>query len=302
MSGKPKPTIRDVARLAAVSTATVSAVINGTKNVSSKREKRVRDAMEVLDYYADQNARSLRTGQSRVIGAVIPDLTNTFYAEVLAGAEEAAAAAGYSFFLCNSNEEPAQERRHLDMLFSHRVEAVLIACCDSSTAYDRLLRRRFPLVFFDRIPHGSHATAVVTNNQAGGYAATQHLLKQGHEAIAIIVGSLDRSTHAHRLDGYRMAMQEAGLPIRSEYCGLGGLSIETAYGFTVDLFRSSKPPTAIFCSSNKLLLGCVRALGQLGLRCPEDVSIVGYDDFPWNESFHPPITTVAQPNREMGRK
>ena len=291
-----------MARLAEVSTATVSAVINGGKAVSTRREKRVREAMEVLDYHADQNARSLRTGKSRVVGVIIPDLTNAFYAEVIAAAEELAASAGYSFFLCNSNEDQLQEQRHLDMLFSHRVEAVLIASCAGSSAYDRLLRRRFPLVFFDRIPAGLSGTTVVTDNRRGGYLGAIHLIEQGHREISIIAGSLDRSTHAHRLEGFRQAMQDSGLPVRTEFCGLGGLDLSAGYDFTMELFEAARPPTAIFCSSSKLLLGCVRALGRLGLRCPHDVSIVGFDDFAWNESFHPPITTVAQPNHEMGRK
>ncbi len=147
--------MRDVARLSGVSTATVSAVINGNKRVSPRRARKVREAIEALDYHADENARSLRTGQTRVIGVVIPDMGHAFFAEVVAGAEEVASNVGYSFFLCNSNEDPAVEQRHLDMLFSHRVEAVLIACCDSSMAYERPILKRFPIVFFDRIPKTS---------------------------------------------------------------------------------------------------------------------------------------------------
>src|SRR5208283_2031145 len=147
-----KPTISDVARLAGVSVATVSAVINGTKVVSPRRAQKVREAMEALDYHADQIARSLRTGKSKVVGVIIPDLANPFYTQVIAAADEVASRAGYSIFLCNSNDDPAQEQRHLDMLFSHRVAAVLIASSDSFTGYDRLMRRRFPMLFFDRIP------------------------------------------------------------------------------------------------------------------------------------------------------
>lgn len=297
-----KSTISDVARLAGVSVATVSAVINGTKVVSPRRAQKVREAAEALDYQTDQNARSLRTGKSKVVGIVIPDLANPFYTEVIAAADEAASRARYSFFLCNSYDDPTQEQRHLDMLFSHRVAAVLIASCDSFAAYDRLMRRRFPLVFFDRIPEGFHGSSVETDNHLAAYLATRHLIEQGHRSIAILVGNIERSTHARRLEGFRKAMQESGLPVHDEYCGLSGLTVQAAFQFSLELFQSPRVPTAVFCTSNNLLLGCFRALERAGLRCPDDVSIVGFDDFPWNETFRPAITTVAQPTTAIGSK
>jgi LacI family transcriptional regulator len=300
--GWKRSTINDVARLAGVSVATVSAVINGTKMVSPQRTQKVREAMEVLDYHVDQNARILRTGESRVVGIIIPDLTNPFYTQVVAAAEEVATQAGYSFFLCNSNDDPAQEQRHLDMLFSHRVAAVLIACCDAAIAYDRLVRRRFPMVFFDRIPPGFRGCSVETDNRLGAYLAARHLIELGHRWIAILAGNIQRSTHARRLEGFRKAMQEAGLPARNEYCELSGLTAESAYQFSLGLLRSPQPPTAVFCTCNNLLLGCLQALECTGRRCPEDVSIIGFDDSPWNETFRPAITTVAQPTVALGSK
>jgi LacI family transcriptional regulator len=294
--------MQDVARLAGVSTATVSAVLNENKTVSPKRMQRVREAIAALDYHADQNARSLRTGRTRVIGVVIPDMAHAFFAEVVAGAEEVASKAGYSFFICNANEDPRLEQRHLDTLFSHRVEAVLIACCDSSLAYERPNMKRFPIVFFDRVPGGFRGSSVTIDNVTGGQLATRHLIEGRHKEIAIIAGSLNRSTHIHRFEGFRKAMQEARLAIREEFCGTEGLDAGAANKFTFDLMRGRLAPTAIFCTSNKLLMGCVQALQRLGLRYPEDVSIVGFDDFAWNETFHPAITTVAQPTRDMGRQ
>ncbi len=300
--GWKKPTINDVARLAGVSVATVSAVVNGTKVVSPHRTQKVREAMAALDYHADQNARFLRTGKSRVVGVIIPDLANPFYTQVVAAADDVASRAGYSFFLCNSNDDPALEQRHLDMLFSHRVAAVLLASCDSFAAYDRLIRRRFPLVFFDRVPTGFHGSSVETDNHLAAFQATRHLIELGHRSIAILAGSIQRSTHARRLEGFRQAMLESGLPVRDEYCGLSGLSVQAAYEFSLGLLASPRLPTAIFCTSNNLLLGCFRAVERVGLPCPENISIVGFDDFPWNEGFRPAITTVAQPTAAIGAK
>jgi ABC-type sugar transport system substrate-binding protein len=176
---KKAPTMRDVARLAEVSIATVSAVANGTSRVSPKRAERVRKAMEALDYHADQIARSLKTGRTRVVGIILPDVTNPLYPEVIVGAEEIARVAGYSVILCNANEDREQEQQQLNILFSHRVDGVLIACSDPSISFDRLMRRRFPIVCFDRIPPGFQGDSAATDNFSGGYEATQHLISAG---------------------------------------------------------------------------------------------------------------------------
>ncbi len=302
MAKKMTPTMRDVARLADVSIATVSAVINGTAVVSPSRSERVKKAMEALDYHADQIARSLKTGKTRVVGMVIPDVTNSFYPEVIMGAEEVAGLARYSVILCNANEDPAQEQRQLGTLFSHRVDGVLIACSDPEIAVDRLLRRRFPIVCFDRVPAGFRGDVAATDNVAGGYQATRHLIELGHKRIAILAGRTQLSTHSGRLEGFRKAMQEAGLPMRQEYCRIGGLQSEYGYDFGNSLLQLSEPPTGVFCSNNKMLLGFMRALAEAGIRCPEQISIVGFDDFTWMQNFHPALTTVAQPARELGRQ
>ncbi len=294
--------MHDVARLAGVSIATVSAVLNSTAVVSPRRAQKVREAMKALDYHADQVARSLKTGRSNVIGMIIPDVTNAFFPDVISGAEEVATRAGYSLILCNANEDPAQEQRQLSTLFSRRVDGVLIACSDSSTAYDSLMRRRFPIVFFDRIPRGFRGPAVATDNFAAGYQATRHLIELGHQRIAIIAGSMDLSPHACRSEGFRKAMQEAGFPVHDEYFRVGALRIDNGYQFGLELLGLPGPPTAIFCSNNKMLLGLVRAIGELKVRCPGEVSIVGVDDFAWTENFNPKLTTVAQPAREIGRQ
>jgi LacI family transcriptional regulator len=225
VQNKSTPTMRDVARLANVSVATVSAVINGTAVVSAERAARVKKAMEALDYHADQIARGLKTGRTRVVGVVIPDVTNPFYPEVILGAEEVAGLARYSVILCNANEDPAQEQRQLSALFSHRVDGVMIACSDPAIAVDRLLRRRFPIVCFDRIPEGFRGDAAATDNFAGGYQATRHLIDLGHKRIAILAGRTELSTHSGRLGGFRKAMQEAQIPVLDEYCRTGGMQI-----------------------------------------------------------------------------
>ncbi len=294
--------MEDVARLADVSSATVSAVINGNVVVSPERTKRVRAAMEALDYHPDQVARSLKVGRTFVIGMVIPDVTNAFFPEVIRGVEDSARAAGYSVILCNSNEDSEQEERHLNVLFSRRVDGVLLAYTNHAAAYDRLHRRRFPLVFFDRIPTGVHRGAVGTDNIAASHEATRHMVQLGHRDIAFVMGDLRLSPHADRLEGFRRAMQEFHLPILDPYVEQGDLSVETGDRICRKLMSLPTPPTAIISSNNKMMLGILRALRELNLRCPEQVSVLGFDDPLWTEFFNPPLTVVAQRGEEIGRR
>ena len=251
--------MRDVARLANVSVATVSAVINGTATVSPARAARVKKAMEALDYHADQIARSLKTGRTNVVGVVIPDVTNPFYPEVILGAEEVASVARYSLILCNASEDPAQEQRQLNTLFSHRVDGVLLACSDPAIAIDRLLRRRFPIVCFDRIPQGVRGDIATCDNFKGGYEATRHLIDLGHKRIAILAGRTQLSTHFGRFEGFRKAMQGTQIPVLDEYCHTGGSTVEAGVKFGRTLLNLPTPPTAVFCTNNKILLGFMHA-------------------------------------------
>lgn len=296
-----KYTMRDVARLAGVSIATVSAVMNGTVTVSEKLTQKVMGAMKALDYHPDQVARSLKVGKTQVLGMVVPDLTNAFFPEVIQGAEDAARLQGYSIILCNSNEDPEQERRHLSTLFSRRVDGVLLACSDAAAAYDSLVRRRFPIVFLDRIPQGAPA-GVSTDHLDAGYKATRHLIELGHERIAFITGNLRHSPHFDRLGGFRKAMQEHNLPIREEYLKMGEWTLEGGYQSGIGLLRSAEPPTAIIPSNNRMLLGVLRAANELKVRCPEEVSLVGFDDFPWTQHITPPLTVLGQPAHAIGKK
>ncbi len=302
MSDRAKHTMRDVARLAGVSTSTVSAVLNASVPVSAARKKRVMEAMAALDYHPDAIARGLKTGKTNAIGVVVPDITNAFYPEVVRGVEDAARRAGYAVLLCDSNENAANEDAHLVTLFSRRVDGVLLACCANSTAYATMVRRRFPMVFVDRIPPAATEGTVSSDNVQAGYAATRHLLELGHERIAMLAGNTALSPHHDRLEGFRKAMQEAHLPIRDEYLACGELQIQNGIEATQRLLKLTSPPTAIMVSNNKLLLGVLQSLDENRIPVPQQVSILGFDDFIWNRYFSPSITSIAQSTYEMGRR
>jgi LacI family transcriptional regulator len=302
MNERKKSTISDVARLAAVSTSTVSAVINGVVAVSSRRKQRVLDAMAALDYQPDAVARGLKTGRTLAIGVVLPDITNAFYPELFRGIQDTASAAGYGVLLCDSNEDPRSEQDHLNMLFSRRVDGVLLACCHDSTAYATMPSRRFPVVFVDRIPPVGAEYSVSSDNVQAGYIATRHLIELGHERIAPIAGNLVLSTHHDRVEGFRKAMQESHLPILDEYMVRGDVQIEDGRFGCHHLLTLPVPPTAIIAGNFKLLLGALQAIETLGVRIPEELSILGFDDYVWNQHFNPSLTVVSQSAGEIGKR
>jgi len=300
--GSAVHTIRDVARLAGVSVATTSKVLNNKGYVSPKLTQRVLSATEALDYHPDQVARSLKVRQTQTIGIVIPDVTNPFFTDVIKGVENEARAAGYSLILCDSSEDPALERSNLSMLFSRRVDGVLLAPTEGCWAPERVARRRFPLVLFDRCSLGFTGSAVLTDNFAAAYDATRHLIGLGHQRLAIITGRLDLPNAVERLEGFRQALQEARLLLRQEYLRRGDFHLESGHQQGLELLRLPDPPTAIFSCNNKMTLGLMRALYELGVPCPERVSVLGFDDFDWAANFNPRLTTVAQPTLEMGKQ
>jgi LacI family transcriptional regulator, galactose operon repressor len=295
-------TIRDVARLAGVSVPTASKVLNKKGTVSPKLTRRVLSAMEALDYQPDQVARSLKVRQTKTIGIVIPDITNPFFTDVIRGVENEARAHGYSLILTDSNEDAAAEQENLNMLFARRVDGVLLSPVRAFSEPDRLTRRRFPLVLFDRCSAGFEGSAVVTDNFQAAHDATRHLIGLGHVRIAIITGRQDLPNAFDRLEGCRRAFQEAHLALREEYLRNGNFQLEGGYQSALQLLNLPDPPTAIFSSNNKMTLGLMRALAELHIACPERVSVLGFDDFDWTSNFSPRLTTVAQPALEMGKQ
>lgn len=294
--------LRDVARLADVSVATASAVMNGKGTVSEKLRKRVEAAVEALDYQPDHVARSLAVRATHTIGMLIPDITNPFFTAVMQGVEEEARQSRYWVIYCNANRDWELERHYMSSLFARRVDGVILAPTNPNIALDRLSRRRIPLVLFDRIPQGFSGAAVVTDNFGASRAAGRYLIELGHKRIAIINGRLDVSNGLERLEGFRQALQEADLPLADEYCQRGDFSIKGGYQCGLHLMRLPHPPTAIFCCNDTMTLGLMRALAELRIPCPDCVSVLGFDDFEWAASFSPRLSTIAQPAYEIGRR
>jgi LacI family transcriptional regulator len=300
--------MRDVARLAGVSVATVSAVANDKKLVRPTTAARVQDAMKALDYHPDQVARSLKVRRTTTLGLVIPDFSSGFFVDVLRGAEDAARTADYSLLLCNSNDDITQEERHIKVLLSRRVDGILLASTDLYSIGHSQFRPNTPVVLFDRVPPGYRGAAVSIDNVEAAYQATKYLIKVGHRKLAFIAGRMDLSTGENRAEGFRKALEDSHLPLQGEYFKRGDFSPEGGYRNGLELMRLDQPPTAVLSSNGPMTLGLLRAMQETGVRCPEDLSVIGFDEpapdtygFSFGSLLKPELTVVAQPGYQMGK-
>ncbi len=297
-------TLRDVARRAGVSTATVSYVLNGTRPVSPEVEARVWEAVAALQYRPNRVARGLRRKRTHVLGLIVPDSANPFFAEIARGLEDLSFAHDYSLILCNSDGDPVKEQRYLGVLIEQQVDGIALVSAGATPAHLTILQQRgIPFVVVDRELSGLAADCVLADNFQGGYLATRHLLERGHRRIACITGPSDLTPSADRVRGYRQAMAEVGIEPLEDWVCRGDFRAESGYHaarFFLQLSPSIRP-TAIFACNDLMAIGAMRAIGEAGLSIPQDIALVGFDDIVLAAYVIPPLTTVAQPTYEMGR-
>jgi LacI family transcriptional regulator len=299
----PLPNIYDVAKRAKVSVATVSAVINKTSYVSPQLRKQVERAIAALNYSPNLLARSLAQQKTHTIGILIPDVANPFFPEIVRGAEDEASKANYTVILGNSDNQVTKEDLYLNLFLSKRVDGILFVkgAGDLNPALlENLKRVGPPVVLVDREYSGLHADTVVADDYGGAFAATHHLLELGHRRIGIIVGIAGTSTTNGRTRGYVEALERADVELSELLVAKGDYGIESGYKEGLRLL--DERPSAVFVTNCMMTIGFFRALEERGLRCPEDISVVSYDDFFWNDLFHPKLTCVEQPKYQLGRR
>ncbi|MBB4934898.1 LacI family transcriptional regulator [Lipingzhangella halophila] len=299
--------INEVAARAGVSPATVSNVLNRPERVAGDTRRRVEEAIAELDYVRNSSGSNLRSGRSDSIGLVVHDVTNPFFTEVARGVQDAAAGEGRAVVLLNSDEQASWQSRSLRLLAEQRAAGAVVMPVDDDMSDLLWLRGRgTPWVVLDRGDVGADLGCSVTvDNHAGGLAAGRHLIGLGHERVTFVSGPLGIEQCARRLDGLRAACEESGLaPERAirvvETPQLNPRSGEQA----VEEVLAGGPrrrPQAAFCANDQLALGLLKSLGARGLRVPDDLSVVGYDDVDVAGLVHPGLTTVAQPKYELGR-
>jgi len=296
---KPSVGIREVARHAGVSNATVSNVLNRPGVVAPATRQRVLAAIEELGFVRNESARQLRAGSSRVIAYVVLDAANPFFTDVARGVEDAARKAGLALFLCNSASDDGREREYLELLHEQRVEGILITPVDA----ERLTDRGTPVVLVDRESNGTYCSVAV-DDVLGGELAVTHLIENGHRRIAMIGGPLSIQQVRDRREGAMRALANAGLPADAlTFLETRSLQVAEGRGAGERLvgLPAARRPTAAFCANDLLALGLLQSMTQQGLKVPDDLAVVGYDDIEFAAAAAVPLTSVRQPREQLGR-
>ena len=294
-------TMAVVARRAGVSVSTVSHVVNGTRFVREETRKRVLAAIEETGYVHNTIARSLVSGSTRTIGLAISAITNFYFADIVSAIEAEVSRAGYTLLLSDTHDDPGRELHVVEALHQRRVDGVLLATAGGrrGEALRYLTELGVPAVLGDRCA-SSAFDQVGTENIEAVARLTAHLGERGHRRIALVSGRAGLATSDERLAGYRMGLRRCGLPADDRLMVTGRSNADEAERAIRGLLALADPPTALVVANNHMTIGAVRTLDRLGLRIPEDVALVSYDDFEWAAHFRPRLTTMAQPIQEIG--
>jgi LacI family transcriptional regulator len=295
-----KATIRSVAKLAGVAPSTVSHYLNQTAALSAATAKSVEQAITALNYRVDLGARSLRLRKTNSIGLVIPNITSPFFGEIAAVMENKLWERGYQTLLCISERSPERELSQVAHLVSRQVDGILLVYCSQKSLVAETLKDiPVPIVFVDR--RVSDQFSICTDNLLGGRLAARHLAKLGHRVIGMLCGEPSVQNVIERIRGFHLELQRFGIAIPDGYKATGRQALQLGLRIT-DLLELSPRPTAIFATNDIVAIGAWRKLVESGFRIPQDISIVGFDDIAISRFLVPPLTTVAQPYREMGAK
>lgn len=299
------PTIKDVAQAAGCSTATVSRALANPEKVTEATRARVAHAIAEVGYSPNVAARNLRRSESRTIVVLLPDIANPFFSEIIAGLEEVAHRAGYQVLLGDCEHDTGRARAYFDLLPTNQADGIILLTAEVPLALvrDRRAGNDFPLVmaceYFDDLP----LPTVAIDNQLAAERAIEYLVSLGHERIATIAGPMHNPICKDRITGYRAQMRRAGLGIRDDWIVEGDFAFLSGYRQGRALLERPgvKRPTAIFCHSDEMAIGLLKAARDLDIAVPEALSVVGFDNIGFSEYCEPELTTISQPRDEIGR-
>jgi LacI family transcriptional regulator len=295
------PTIRDVARRAGVAPITVSRVINNSGYVSARTRQRVEEAIGELKYVPNALAQGLRFNRTNLIALVLSDITNPFWTTVARGTEDAASEENLSVILCNTDENVVKQDKYVRLLLQRQVDGFLLVPSQATVESVSLIQQQqVPLVILDRQVSGVSADVVRGDSEGGAYNLTCYLIGLGHHRIAILSGPETASTSTQRVAGYERAFADAGLKVDTKLVSYGKFHQDSGYERTLEILKLSGRPTALFAANNFIAIGVMKALYEAGVRVPEDMSVVAFDDLPLGLLVQPFLTVVAQPAYDMG--
>jgi LacI family transcriptional regulator len=294
-------TIVDVARAAGVSTATVSRVLNNHPQVDPRLTATVLQVIKELGYRPSRVARTLRTRRNRVWALIISDVrTGPFFADVVRGVEDVAYGAGYSLFLCNTDEDSAKEASYIELAVAENVGGVILTPSGPHTDLSPLVNFGVPVVLADRTLPTQVADSVLVDNVSGAYQAVAHLLAGGYKRIACITGMLGTTTGSRRYVGYSRAIEEAGLTVDASLVRVADFRELGGQRAMQELLDQRERPDAVFVTNHLMTIGALQAIVDAKLTIPTDIAIVSFDDMSWSTLLRPTLTAVAQPAYDLG--
>jgi len=305
---KKKSTIYDVAKKAGVSPSTISRVMNAPEIVAEDTRQKVINAIKELAYIPNMMAANMPKKRTNSIGLIIPDITNTFFSNLIRGVQDVCEKQRYSVLVVNSDDSQEKEGRYLKLLYSRRVDGVILTVAgyrEKEFPEEELsLLKKMNIVLIDREINGFTAPIVKINNFSGAYSAVKYLLKMGHKKIMYLAGIKGTRTNQEREKAYLAALEDANINWKKEI--VGNFHLDVAYQkimyYWPQLKNSDELPTAIFAANDLMAIGALKAFAQLKVRVPEDISIIGFDNIPFSDCTYPPLTTIAQPTYPMGQK
>lgn len=295
--------IHAVAKAAKVSVATVSRAINRMPTVNPKLSQRVWDAVDKLGYVPNTQARALVSGQSRLFGVIISDITNPFFPELIQGFEDKAVELGYETLIGSTNYDLRKMQLCIDRMLQRNVEGVAVMTFGiEEPLLSRLATQGIPMVFIDLAPKGERVAAIPVDYKTGQFEAVQHLAVLGHRRIAFISGPSDLHSASARLNAFEEATKAIGLKIPSDYIYPGAHTMEVGQEAARNLLSLPTPPTAIVCSNDVTAIGAMHAISESGLSIPQDISLIGFDDVRFSQFTVPPLTTVRMSGSDIARE
>lgn len=294
--------IHTVARLANVSIATVSRTINHVPTVNPKLAKRVREVISELDYFPNTQARSLVSGRSRLLGLIVSEITNPFFPELVQGFEDVAVEHGYEILIGSTNYEPERMQRCIRRMVERKAEGVAVMTFGIETPLlGQLAVRKVPLVFVDLGPDRPGVSLLRVDYHHGIRQGVQHLAALGHRDIAFITGPLQLHSAQSRLTAFKRSLEECGIAVNPEWIIEGNHTMEGGIAAAEKLFAGAKLPTAVMCSNDITAIGVLHKAYRAGLRVPDDLSIIGFDNIHISEMMTPPLTTIQMSCFELAR-
>ncbi|MEW8972918.1 MAG: LacI family DNA-binding transcriptional regulator [Tissierellaceae bacterium] len=295
-------TIKEIAKLANVSSATVSKILNGKDQyISEATRQRVLEIVEREGYIPNAIAKSLKIKSTKTIGIVIPDVMNLFFSELARGIEDAAEKKGYSVILCNSDNKESKEEKYIQILQEKMVDGIILTASERSVSKS-LKRRNTPMILLDRdISIDDNVGRIVVDNEDGAYNATNFLIDKGCKNIGFISSDNINKSSGERFKGYKKAILEKGIEYDDEKIFLQNYTIETGYKGTMTLLEETKID-GICCGNDLIAIGAIKALKEKDIDVPREVKVIGFDDIQVSQYMDPPLTTIKQPIYEMGEE